>query len=99
MNNTNTQPPSFLASLINNASQPETLRILQTLVVTYWNDSKICPSDRDKLNEMIAAKQDRIQANMKTPPTYTIDHHLAMVSRWRSRRGWQVPNTPPPASA
>ena len=63
MKNTNTQTPSFLAGLVNNATQPETLRILQTLVITYWNESKICPSDRDKLDEMIAAKQDRIAAS------------------------------------
>ena len=60
MKNTNTQTPSFLAGLVNNATQPETLRILQTLVITYWNESKICPSDRAKLNRMIAAKQGRI---------------------------------------
>ncbi len=63
MKNTNTRTPSFLAGLVNNATQPETLRVLQTLVTTYWNESKICPSDRDKLDEMIAAKQDRIAAS------------------------------------
>ena len=70
MNNTNTQTPSFLASLINNASQPETLRILQTLVFTYWEESMVCHDDRIKLSKMIAAKQGRIMAHRIINQTY-----------------------------
>tara|TARA_R110002110_G_C13254796_1_gene700287 strand:+ start:247 stop:435 length:189 start_codon:yes stop_codon:yes gene_type:complete len=61
MKNWNTRTPTFLAGLINNTTQLETFPVLEGLIVRYWNDNKICPSDRTKLTEMIAAKKKHLK--------------------------------------
>tara|TARA_R110000772_G_scaffold3451_4_gene12258 strand:+ start:401 stop:589 length:189 start_codon:yes stop_codon:yes gene_type:complete len=57
MKNWNTHTPTFLAGLINNTTQVETISVLEGLIIRYWNDNKICKSDSKKLAAMIAAKK------------------------------------------